>query len=327
MNCLVTPDGRIDFGIIGDPVENVNYKDYHLESPMGRVKSRLFKTLRFHQFVFIGIIGPEIYSGLAIVDVKYLSNGFFYVYDRASQSLHETTVLSLPHCARIGTNPSCPDACLSTRKLTLTIRNGLIQAKGQDMSIDARIDLAQTDPLRLCTRTGYRGWTYTEKTAPVPISGTLNSRGKTWDLSQTLALTDWTCGFMRRNTFWNWASSACVLPDGKRLGLNLSSGVNETAFTENAFWIDNERIKVDTVNFAFNSGNLMNPWKIRSFDGKVDLEFIPETKREDCVKAFFVASRFTQLMGQFSGTLTTDSNERITLCNVPGFTEDHYAKI
>lgn len=329
MNCLVSPDGRIDFGMIDSPIENVNFKDYHLETPMGKVRSTLWKTFRFHQFIFIGIIGQDIFSGLAVVDLKYLCNGFFYVYDRKTTTRHETNVMGFPHRVRIGKNPSRPDARLTTKNLQLTIENNRIKAKGLGMTLDAKLDHESMNPLRLCTRTGYRGWTYTEKTSPVSMSGTLTCQGKTWDLSspQTMALTDWTAGFMRRNTFWNWAASSFVLPDGRRLGFNFSNGVNETGFTENAFWLDNKQIKVDTVDFKFRPDNLMAPWKIRSFDGKVELEFIPENKREERVNTWVVASCFTQMMGHFHGTLTTDSGEVITIKGLPGFSEDHYAKI
>lgn len=329
MNCLVRPDGRIDFGIIDSPVENVNFKDYRLETPMGRIRSRLWKTFRFHQFVFIGILGPDVFSGLAIVDLKYLSNGFFYVYDTSSKTLHETKVMDLPIRARIGTNPSSPDARIKTKHLSMTIQNNIIKANAPGMALDAALNHPTMNPLRICTRTGYKGWTYTEKTSPISLSGTLTCQGKSWDLSSphVMALSDWTAGFMRRSTFWNWAASSWVLPDERRLGFNLSSGVNETGFTENFFQLDNERIKVDTMDFRLNPDNLMSPWKIRSFDKKVDLEFIPEHKREENVNTWVVASRFTQIMGHFQGTLTTDSGEKITLCDIPGFTEDHYAKI
>ncbi|MBU1172430.1 MAG: DUF2804 domain-containing protein [Proteobacteria bacterium] len=328
MNRLIKPDGRIDFGIIDNPIDSVNYKDFNLESPMGRKKSGLAKILGFNQFNFIGIMGPDFMAGLAVVDLKYLSNGFFYIYNRQTNDLVETKKLAPPFSAFVGTNPSRMDSRFSFSNLKISIEGNRITARGKDISLEAVLDLDNVNPLRICTRAGYRGWVYTEKTSPVPLSGQIRCHETTWDLTTpgTMALVDWSAGFMRRNTYWNWAASASVLNDGRTIGINLASGVNETGFTENAVWIDNTMIKIDTVNFIFEPDNLMATWQIRSFDGKINLEFKPENKREEKTNAMVLASRFTQLMGCFQGTLTTDSGEIIHITDLPGYTEDHYAK-
>ncbi|GAB6094246.1 DUF2804 domain-containing protein [Desulfatiferula olefinivorans] len=328
MNHLVRPDGRIEFGIIDQPVHSVNYRDYHLETPMGRTVRGMFKTLGFNQFNFIGIMGPEFIAGLAVVDIRYVGNGFFYVYHRKTGEIIESKALAPSFCASVGLNPSRPSAKFSFSGLQIEINGSRIKAIGKDLSLNAELNLSRTAPLRICTRAGYRGWVYTEKTTPIPLSGTLECRGERFDLSApgTMALLDWSAGFMRRKTFWNWAASAAVLPDGRRFGLNLAAGVNETGFTENAFWLDGIMTKVDTVNFIFNPDDLAAPWTIRSSDKKVDLTFHPENKREEKTNAFVLASRFTQMMGRFQGTFTTDAGETLDVCDLPGFTEDHYAK-
>lgn len=328
MNHLVNSDGRIDFGIIDSPVDEINYLDYHLESPLGKTKSRLYKRFRFNQFIFLGITGPDFIAGLAVVDINFLSNGFFYVLDTAHNRLHETKQVSHGRAARIVPRPEQMEANFSSDKLAISIQNGNLSATSDGMSLSARIDLSQVNPLRLCTRSGYRGWTYTQKSAPVPIEGSLSWNGETRTLSfpETLALTDWSAGFMRRETCWNWAALSWTLADHHTIGLNLSCGVNETSFTENVFWVDREMTQVDTVHFMFKADDLMAPWKIRSFDGKIDLDFVPENRRDENINIVFVASRFTQLMGRFTGTLTTNSGERIHIDQVPGFAEDHYAK-
>ena len=67
MNRLVNPDGSIRFGIYDDVVEHVNYEDYHLETPMGRIVPGFLKKLKFNQFHFLGIIGPEVMVGMTVV--------------------------------------------------------------------------------------------------------------------------------------------------------------------------------------------------------------------------------------------------------------------
>ncbi len=137
----------------------------------------------------------------------------------------------------------------SSGGLKIEIDSSTVSARGKDISLDITLDTTRTKPLRICTRAGYRGWVYTQKTSPVSIRGSAGIGNRQIDIESpaTMALMDWTCGYMRRNTCWNWAASATTLVDGRSLGLNLSCGVNETSFTENAFWIDGVMTKVDTV--------------------------------------------------------------------------------
>ncbi|MFA6012174.1 MAG: DUF2804 domain-containing protein [Desulfobacteraceae bacterium] len=328
MKKLVNEDGVIDFGIYKDKINTVNYKDYNIETPMGGKISGLFKHLRFKQFHFIGVLGPDIMAGLAVIDLKYLTNGFFYVYDRQADRLTETKIIAPFFSAKIKPDPSNMDSVFSFGKLKISFKGNTVSARGKGIDMQAVLDFKSANPLRICTRAGYRGWVYTEKTTPVPLSGHITCNGKTWDISSPkhMALVDWSAGFMRRETYWNWASMAATLPDGKTLGLNLACGVNETAFTENAFWLDQTLTKTDTVNFIHNAQDLMKPWTVRSADKKIDLEFRPANKREEKTNAYAVATRFTQLMGCYSGTLTTDSGETIIISDVPGYAEDHYAR-
>ncbi len=326
MKKLVDAQGHIDFGIYDNKIKEINYKDYHLEHPMGGKVSGLSKRLFFKQFNFIGVLGPDVVAGLAVVDMKYLTSGFFYIYDRKNDRLTETKAIAPFFSARIKTDPSSMDSSFSFRKLKIDIKGNTVTAEGEDISLRLVLDFNPVKPLRICTRAGYRGWAYTEKTTPLPVTGHIRCNDKTWEIAspESMALVDWSAGFMRRKTCWNWAATAATLSDGRTLGFNCAGGVNETGFTENAFWLDHTLIKADTVNFIFKNNDLMKPWIIRSFDKKIDLEFHPANKREEKTNAFLAATRFTQLMGVYHGTLTTDGGETIRISDIPGYAEDHY---
>lgn len=329
MKRLVDDKGQIRWGIYDETIEEVNYLDYTLQTPMDLKIPKTLKRLLANQFHFIGIMGPDVIGGLAVVDLKFIANGFFYLYDRKASKLTEATALSvLPSSARIGTSPDQPLSTFSSGRLKIRIDSNSVSAKGKGISMDITLDASGTRPLRICTRAGYRDWVYTQKTSPVLVKGTASIGESKYELESpsTRALMDWTCGYMRRKTCWNWAASAATLADGRSLGLNLSCGVNETSFTENAFWIDGLMTKVDTVNYVFDSSDLMKPWRIKSFDNKVDLTFHPEASRGEKINAGFIASRFTQLIGEFQGNLRSDAGELIQIKECPGFAEDHYAK-
>lgn len=327
MKKLVDPDGSVRFGIYDEPVEFVNYADYDMETPMGLPIPRPLRKLKANQFLFIGIVGPECMAGLAVANLKLAANGFFYIYDRQSRTVTETKTNALSTAANIPLYPDRVQGTFTSSKLNLSFDNGRISAQGEGISLEAKLDLEHIDPLRICTRAGYRDWVYVQKTNPVPLSGTISYGGKTIDLSspEYYASIDWTTGYMRRKTCWNWTSISST-PDGRNFGINLSCGVNETSFTENAFWLDGKRTKVDTVNFEFDRKDLYKPWHVTSYDGKVDLIFHPEAQRDEKIHTGIIASKFTQLMGTYDGILKADDGTILELKDAPGFSEDHYAK-
>ncbi|MBU0992484.1 MAG: DUF2804 domain-containing protein [Proteobacteria bacterium] len=329
INHLINPDGKITFGMYADPVLSLNYMDFDLKTPRGLKIPLCLKKIKFNQFHFVGITGPDLMVGLAIVDLKYATNGFFYVYDIKNAIIEETKKTTLPNKhIYISPSPENPESKFKAKGLAISITGNKVYAEGNGIAIDAAIGSTHTTPLRLCTRSGYNGWTYTQKTSPIKISGFIQFKGHKIPISSpsSMAIMDWTGGFMRRDTFWNWAASATTLSDGRNLGFNLACGTNETGFNENAFWIDGAMTTTGSVNFIFNENDMHAPWHIQSNDGKVALIFIPETHRAENINAFLVASKFTQLMGKFAGSLKTNSNEIITLKNCPGWAEDHYAK-
>lgn len=326
MSELVNKKGLIDFGLYDNPIDSINYLDYNLESPLGRKVSLLMKRLLFKQFNFFGILSPEITVGLAVIDIKYLTSGFFYIHDRTEGSITETSSKAPFFKGRIKATPSSIDSSYSTGKLKIALKNSTVFAEGKDISLQVELDFKNVNPLRICTRSGYRGWTYTEKITPIGVKGQVVCKGKTWNISspEAMSIIDWSAGFMRRKTYWNWAATAATLPDGRSFGLNCACGTNETGFTENAFWLNNEITKTDTVNFLFDVNDLMKPWRVVSYDKKIDLEFQPEITRSDKTNALLLATRFSQISGHFSGTVHTDKNESVTIRKTPGYVEDHY---
>jgi len=327
---LIDNNGNAKYGIFKSPVDEINYEDFSFETPMGFSMPGPLKKMIFNQFAFFGITGPDFLLGMAVVDLKYLCNAFLYIYDRHEKTIFEISKLTLPIGNKIfiKPNPEKVSCGFKDKKLTISISDDKLSARAKNLSLDISFDPSHTSPLRICTKAGYRGWVYTQKTSPIILSGKMTYNDKNINLSSPdyMGLMDWTAGYMRRETFWNWAASASSLSDGRSFGLNLSCGVNETSFTENAFWIDGKMTKIDTVLFSFNPDNFYDTWQIQSADEKIDLTFKAQNHREEKVNVGLIASNFTQLIGLFNGSLRTDDGDSITLENCPGWAEDHYAK-
>lgn len=328
MKKIIAKDGSAVLGEFHEPVGIIEYERYALKTPMGLPVFSMLRKRLFNQFLFFGIPGPEYCFGLAVIDLKYASSGFFYVLDRANCKIFDKSAVMPPGFGSISPDPSEMSADFHGRGLSIRIRGSHFSVKTKSVSLSFYADAAKTAPLRLCTRCGYRGWVYTEKTAPVEVKGHLEKKEKRIPFSspQYFGFSDWTAGYMRYSTFWNWGASACILPGGRKFALNLSQGVNETGFTENTFWVDGEKNRVGPVHFACDKKNLYAPWRMTSSDGKVDLSFFPEHGREEKVGLIVFATRFTQLIGSFRGRVKTARGETIAIRDIPGWAEDHYAR-
>ena len=333
---LINASGQPSYGVFPDSIEQINYMDFDLRTPMDRKLSNLSKRFKFNQFQFIGLISPELIVGIAIVDLKIASNCFIYLYEPDTQQFEEFSFIQpLALNTHIEPFPNDGEATFrkgdnrvsfkaaarpGVRKVSVSLTSGL--------TIDATIDESTSyNPLAVCSRAGYQGWVFTQKSNALVCNGQVSWKNKTYDLERikALASVDWSCGFMRRETFWNWGSLSCTLPDGRRLGFNLAAGVNETGTSENALWLDGKLIKVDMVDFQFDRYQPKHAWAMRSNDGIIQLHFEPKGQRKEKMNALVAASNFTQHFGQYYGEIHLP-DEVITLDGEWGFSEDHYAK-
>lgn len=110
------------------------------------------------------------------------------------------------------------------------------------------------------------------------------------------------------------------------VAVNGACGVNETSFTENCFWVDGKLYKVDSIKFDYDPEDFIQPWRISSYDGKLDLVFTPQGTMDENNNFILMASAFNQMFGQYQGTLRLDERETIAVDGLYGFTEEHYSK-
>ena len=334
---LIGPDGQPQYGRFPGPIGEINYQDFNYTTPMDRKAGILARHFHYKQFQFVGITGKRYIIGCAIVSLKYVSNAFVYLFDRDSRSVIQQSLLQpLSLSCSMSSTPDDGTHHFQKGNANFTFT---AQPEPRQRSINIKagsnLDIALTlnepkgfQPLALCTRTGFTGWTYTQKACALDVAGHL--RWNNLDLEITrddfLGSYDWSCGYMRRQTAWNWASLSGILDDGTRIGANLANGVNETGFNENGIWLNGTLHPLGPVNFLFSRRNRHQPWNITSSDGCLELTFKPEGERREKLDFMLLASNFTQLAGSFDGHFITAGGDRIILKGVPGFCEDHYAK-
>jgi len=336
IECLIDENGTPAYGIFNGPVRLINYKDYQLTSPLGKPLGQTRQNFAFKQFQFLGVVSPELILGAAIVNIKFLGAAFVYFYDPVKRQqvnfsfrqplARHTRFSQTPEEGEVafkrGSNLFLMRASRGERLLVIRLSHGV------NVEAVCSENAPPVPPLRICTRVGAAGWTYVRKTAAVSVKGEVQCPLGQFELGKIRALghNDWTAGYLRRRTYWNWACFAGYLPRGRQIGLNVSSGVNETGFTENCYWLNGKFHKLDTVHFEYDRTLPMKPWYISSYDKKIELEFRPEGKYSERINAVIVASNFQQLPGRFFGKIKHSRFRTYNIKGLLGFAEDHYAK-
>lgn len=333
---LVAGDGSIDFGIYPDTLARINGRDYDYRTPMGKHAGALRKHFHYKQFQYFGIVSDTLLAGCAFADTAYLGLAFAYVFDARTGVLHEHTWRSpLARQMQMSDSPLQGESRFESGSTSISLgyesdatgRRKSLKLAGNGLAIDASlVEENSYQPMSLCTRIGVNGWAYANKVAGVPVTGTLTFNGESHDLGKLGAWGhhDFSAGYMRRETFWNWA---CLsgMSEGHSLGMNLSCGVNETSFSENCLWLDGELVKVSGTSFHYDRDDLMKPWRVRSTDGMVDLQFLPAGRHQETLNLGLFASNFHQIFGTFKGALHIDG-KTIAVDGIQGFVEEQYAK-
>ncbi|HRU38284.1 MAG TPA: DUF2804 domain-containing protein [Candidatus Goldiibacteriota bacterium] len=316
---LIDEKGRPVFGLHNGPLKELNFGDFKRRGGRGGLK----------RWVFAGVCSSDAVFGLAIAHLGYLSNLFAYVFDRKAGKIVSEADSIMPFAAgTVFEGTGLEGSAVFGKKAGITMTPYMLRLEAKiSGGLSAELEYARIkESLNLVTRNGLEGFNYTCKEAGLGVSGKIRARGKEYVITpeNSYGNFDYTYGVLKRSTFWNWASGGGADSKGRKLGFNFSQGVNETGFTENAFWVDGKMVKVDTVDFLYDTKNTMSGWRLKSFDNRVDLTFKPDGSRDKDFNIGIVKSFYRQPFGSFSGTLK-DGPETYELADAYGFTEEHDA--
>jgi uncharacterized protein DUF2804 len=179
-----------------------------------------------------------------------------------------------------------------------------------------RIDLELTESAGVETASpvaDHGAYTWTRKQACVPVRGSVEVDGARHAIDGDVGFIDDSAGYHPRHTRWNWSAGVGTAVDGRRVGWNLVTGINDDpAASERTIWVDGEPREIDPVEFG---GDLAS---IAFADGGV-LRCDAWSSREHSTNALIMRSRYRQPFGAFSGTLPGG----IELAAGYGVMEDH----
>jgi len=127
-----------------------------------------------------------------------------------------------------------------------------------------------------------------------------------------------------RHTWWRWATFAWRDPTGRSVGLNLTRNVcgEDDELNENGVWLGGRLHHLATADFELDPQQVLQPWRLSTRDGAVDLRFTPLGERSENLRRPLVRSVFHQLHGTFDGRLTVEG-ETVPVRDAFGLCEDH----
>lgn len=327
---LITESGFPKFGRFDFKIDEVNFKDYKYLNPFGKEIFGLKKKLAYKSFQYLGAISEKLILGVAIADLKFLNSAFVYIYDTKNKKIIYDNFKNLFSIGLSSTNLPETGSMKFTNgntkiEMNKTSDSKILKLNSKKIKLDLVFDEKKIEPLRICTKAGVNSWVYVRKTAGSKVIGKIESNLGNFN-AENLDMyghNDFSLGYMRKETFWNWSFFNSKL--GKNIiGVNLSSSVNETEFSENSIWINGILSQLPQVVFQYDKLNLMKEWRVYSNDKSVDLKFVPEGIYKENVNAFILASNFNQLYGKYSGKIKLGKEYKFS--NIYGYAEDHYAK-
>src|SRR4051812_38547322 len=137
---------------------------------------------------------------------------------------------------------------------------------------------------------------WTRKQAGVPVQGSIIVQGRSYEVD-CLGAVDDTRGRHRRHTTWMWSAGGGRTADGRRIGWNLVTGVNDEPLgSERCIWIDGAPSEPGPVTFAPDLSRV-------DFAEGGGLEFSAWGAREDHTNYLLIRSDYRQPFGTFSGVL------------------------
>ena len=201
---------------------------------------------------------------------------------------------------------------------------------GGDLAAEATLHLpSEHESMNIVIPIGSKRFYYNRKVNGMPAEGWIGWKGKREVLhpDQSLGNMDWGRGVWEYRSFWVWASASGFLADGRTVGLNMGYGFGDTsAATENALILDGRVHKLGQVDFTYDSGDFMRPWRMVSPDQRLDLEFVPFLERVAATNLGVITSEVHQMFGRYHGAAQTDGGEVLHLDGVVGFAEEHHAR-
>ena len=300
------------------------------------LRGRLRQLTKEKRWTFVMLTSREVVCCFAIVDLTYASNCFIFVADRNDKKMIvEKSFLGLPGLsAHVAERPGAgARASFSAKGAELHIERvgakylGTARVDDGKLSLNFTLDTQPAAPaVTLIVPVQGGILNCTQKWSGLPAHGSLVVGDKRYDLDGGFGGMDYTYGLLARETIWRWGFASGLATDGTPVGFNVGEGVNSAVPGENALWHGNQPCYLPDVRFTFDRQSPLDPWRIQSDDGSVDLRFTGVGFHREARNLVVAASKFVQVAGEFSGKLRGRGGKVIEVSGLPGVVEDQFVR-
>ena len=280
---------------------------------------------RVRRWCYVAAGDEDAAVGAAVVDLGFVAVAFAWAW-LDDRTLTWETRLPLGRGAWVGVVPHV-GAGVATRSAMLRFDGqGGFELRVPTAAGVLRADVTVTtpvDPVVLVTPTPKGGWNATQKAAGHPVQGRLSlGRDRVHELGPDAGgWRDWTTGRQDRDTRWRWVAGAGQSADGRRVGINLSTGMNGEVEGEDLVWWDGHPVPVEIDRLA-PIGDPAGTWRISGPNAA--LRFEPWGVRAADENLGLLRSWYVQPIGRLVGTLPDPDGQPVEVA-LTGVTEDHHA--
>jgi hypothetical protein len=273
--------------------------------PLPPAKLPLRRGGRFRKrWRYVAAFSDEVLVCAARVHVGPLAQNFWAVCDRSSGEMWENTRMLLP-----GARGDVWTEHLGGEEVVAELGDMGVLDYAPDEGSLVRIDsdVLGPDDARAFIRCHGGKWvesicpteegqyTWTRKRADVPIEVDVRVGDRRWRV-EARGMEDESAGYHPRHTVWSWSSGVGRTTDGRSVGWNVVSGINDPPQrSERAIWVDGEPSEPGPVTF--------DGLEAIDFDDGSRLTFTGEFERSKEENRWLVKYTYRQPFGTFAGTL------------------------
>lgn len=281
---------------------------------------------RVRRWTYVAAGDGQTVVGAAVVDLGAVGVAFAFATVGGVTATWERT-LPLARGLRVGTVPGHGAGARAGGGSILLGGDGSIDLDVPTATGRLRADVrstGQVTPAILATRTPGGGWNVTRKVAGTPVAGEVRLGGGAGVAlgAEAGGWSDWTAGRQDRRTTWRWAAGAGLAADGRRVGINASTGMNGQEDGEDVVWWDGVPHRLQVSDLAPAGADPAGDWQVRG--AGTDLRLATVGVRSADERLVVVTSAYTQPFGRWTGTLP-DPDGTATEVTMAGVAEDHLA--
>ncbi len=325
---IILPDGTSQRSWSRRPYLDLNFEDASF------LRIRSAQPLRMKKWEMYHMVTPTHYISLLIAWIGYAAFCAALVYTRKSRECLEDIHIrsAYPELAMMRTSAAGRTVYTCKKVRTSFEVNGEVRKLRvdwptfADVGLRAKIDLHQpADHESICAThlTNPKRSHYSHKINCTTATGEFRLGDETVRLAppDAFGMLDFGRGYYPSKMFWYWITASGRDDAGKLIGWNLGHHNRAFESVENAVFYDGRLHKIGVCRCQVPKGDLMQPWRVQSEDGKVDLTLTPEKVRNVQVDLGSLHSIGRPAFGLYNGHVKLDDGRVIKVRNLFGLYE------